>query len=69
MFRRFLLTLTIAVGMWGTAALLAQGPPTIEFVVSALDKSPRALGEHDGVATSNRHPPNEKHAEPRERQC
>ena len=39
MFRRFLLTLTIAVGMWGTAALLAQGPPTIEFVVSALDKS------------------------------
>jgi len=39
MFRRFLLTLTIAVGMWGTAALLAQGPATIEFVVSALDKS------------------------------
>jgi len=39
MFRRFLLTLTIAVGMWGTAAVLAQGPATIEFVVSALDKS------------------------------
>jgi len=39
MFRRFLLTLTVAVGMWGTAALLAQGPATIEFVVSALDKS------------------------------
>jgi len=39
MFRRFLLTLTVAVAMWGTAALLAQGPATIEFVVSALDKS------------------------------
>ena len=38
MFRRFLMTLTVGVAMWGTAALLAQGPATIQFVVSALDK-------------------------------
>jgi hypothetical protein len=39
MFRRFLLTLTVVVAIWGTSTILAQGPATIEFVVSALDKS------------------------------
>jgi len=41
MFRRFLLTLTIAVAMWSAATLVVkgQGPATIQFVVSALDKN------------------------------
>ena len=41
MFRRLLVTLTIAVAIWSTAALMAQGqgPATIQFVVSALDKN------------------------------
>lgn len=41
MLRRFLIVLTLTVATWGTAALLAQGqgPATIQFIVSALDKA------------------------------